>query len=247
MSVLLAFVSYGCETWSLALSDNSQTKSDNREQRRFRSIEFSDLWTSYLKLNYSLQSDAMMRLESLNPFPSSNSSQWFSRTTRSVSICSAYCYFTCSARSGHLFMDNRWYSRSTLKKGYFGKSNILQEEDSFHQQNWLKFKERSNVPHLVYSLAWCWNLDTLGKKDQKFLGSSEMWCWRRMEKISWTNCVRNEVLHRIKEEKNILHAVNKEECHLYCLHLALDLLSRTRYWNTGRRKDRSDGKTRNKT
>ena len=26
-------------------------------------------------------------------------------------------------------------------------------------------------------------------------------CWRRMEKISWTDRVRNEVLHKVKEEK----------------------------------------------
>ena len=36
--------------------------------------------------------------------------------------------------------------------------------------------------------------------DQKHLESCEMWCWRRMEKISWTNHVRNEeVLLRVKE------------------------------------------------
>jgi hypothetical protein len=30
---------------------------------------------------------------------------------------------------------------------------------------------------------------TLQKVDQKFLESFEMWCWRRMEKISWTDRV----------------------------------------------------------
>jgi hypothetical protein len=35
-----------------------------------------------------------------------------------------------------------------------------------------------------------------------------MWCWRRMEKISWTDRVRNEeVLYRVKEERNILHKI----------------------------------------
>ena len=33
---------------------------------------------------------------------------------------------------------------------------------------------------------------TLRAADQKYLESSEMWCWRRMEKISWTDHVRNE-------------------------------------------------------
>jgi hypothetical protein len=37
------------------------------------------------------------------------------------------------------------------------------------------------------------------------LESFEMWCWRRMEKISLTDRVRNEeVLHTVKEGRNIL-------------------------------------------
>jgi hypothetical protein len=45
--------------------------------------------------------------------------------------------------------------------------------------------------------------------DQKQLDSFEMWCWRRMEKISWTKHVRNEkVLLRVKEKKNILHEIS---------------------------------------
>jgi hypothetical protein len=36
----------------------------------------------------------------------------------------------------------------------------------------------------------------------------EMWCWRRMEKISWTDHVRNEaVLFRVKEKRNILYEI----------------------------------------
>jgi hypothetical protein len=36
----------------------------------------------------------------------------------------------------------------------------------------------------------------------------EMWYWRKMEKISWADCVRNkEVLYRVKEERNIVHAI----------------------------------------
>jgi hypothetical protein len=51
---------------------------------------------------------------------------------------------------------------------------------------------------------------TLRKMDQKYLESFEMWCWRRVERISWTDHVRNEeVLHRVKEERNILHTIKK--------------------------------------
>jgi hypothetical protein len=46
--------------------------------------------------------------------------------------------------------------------------------------------------------------------DQKHLKSFEMWCWGRMEKISWTDHVRNEeVLLRAKEQRNILHEMSK--------------------------------------
>ena len=48
--------------------------------------------------------------------------------------------------------------------------------------------------------------------DQKYVESFEMWYWRRMEKISWTNHVRNEeVLLRVNEQRNILHEVRKRK------------------------------------
>jgi hypothetical protein len=35
--------------------------------------------------------------------------------------------------------------------------------------------------------------------------------WRRMEKISWTDRVRDEVLHRVKGERNILHTIKRRK------------------------------------
>jgi len=53
---------------------------------------------------------------------------------------------------------------------------------------------------------------TLRAVDQKHKGSFEMWCWRRMEKISWTDNVRNEdVLLRVNEQRNILHEIRKRK------------------------------------
>jgi len=53
---------------------------------------------------------------------------------------------------------------------------------------------------------------TLRAMDQKHLESFEMWSWRRMEKISWTDHVRNEdVLFRVKEQRNILHEIRKRK------------------------------------
>jgi len=56
--------------------------------------------------------------------------------------------------------------------------------------------------------------------DQKYLESFEMWCCRRMEKISWTNCVRKEVLQRVKEDRNILQTIKTRKAnwigHILC-------------------------------
>jgi hypothetical protein len=62
---------------------------------------------------------------------------------------------------------------------------------------------------------------TIHAVDQKHLESFEMWCWRRMEKISWTDHVRNgEVLFRVKEQRNILHEISKRKAnwigHILC-------------------------------
>jgi hypothetical protein len=39
-----------------------------------------------------------------------------------------------------------------------------------------------------------------------------MWCCRRKEKISWTDCVRKEeVLRGDKKERNILHTIKRKK------------------------------------
>jgi hypothetical protein len=89
---------------------------------------------------------------------------------------------------------------------------------------------------------------TLRAMDQKHLESFEMWCWRRMEKISSIYHVRNEeVLLRVKEQRNILHEICKRKAnwigHTFCVETALyNGLLKERY-----RGDRSDRKTRKKT
>jgi len=48
--------------------------------------------------------------------------------------------------------------------------------------------------------------------DQKYLKKFEICGWRRMEKISWTDHVRNEkVLLRVNEQRNILHEIRKRK------------------------------------
>jgi hypothetical protein len=53
---------------------------------------------------------------------------------------------------------------------------------------------------------------TLRAVDRKHLESFEMWCWRRIEKINWTDHVRNEeVFLRVKDQRNILLETRKRK------------------------------------
>jgi hypothetical protein len=57
---------------------------------------------------------------------------------------------------------------------------------------------------LEHNIVWCWNLDNSV--------SFEMWCWRRMETIRWTDRVRTwEVPYRVKKERNILHTTKRRK------------------------------------
>jgi hypothetical protein len=57
--------------------------------------------------------------------------------------------------------------------------------------------------------AETWTLRAVNQKQKE---SFKMWCWRRMEKISWTDHERNEVvLLRVKKKKKILHEIRKRK------------------------------------
>jgi hypothetical protein len=95
-------------------------------------------------------------------------------------------------------------SRIALAKAAFNKKKTL--FTSKLDLNLRKKLVKCYIWNIAFYGAETW---TLRKVDEKYLESFEMWCWRRMEKISWTDRVRNEeVLHRVKEERNILHTTN---------------------------------------
>jgi len=96
-------------------------------------------------------------------------------------------------------------SRIAMAKAAFNKKKTL-----FTSKLDLNLRKKL-VKCYIWSMAFygaeTW---TLPAADQKYLESFEMWCWRRMEKISWTDRVRNgEVLLRVNEQRNILHKIRK--------------------------------------
>ena len=87
---------------------------------------------------------------------------------------------------------------------------------------------------------------TLRAADQKYLESLKC-AGRRMEKIGWTDHVRNEeVLLRVNEQGNILHEIRKREAnwigHILRRNCLLKQLIEGKNWRDG-----SDKKTRKKT
>jgi hypothetical protein len=61
---------------------------------------------------------------------------------------------------------------------------------------------KRHIWSIVFHGAETW---TLREVDRKYLEGLELCCWKRMDKINWTNNVKNEeVLRGVEEERNIL-------------------------------------------
>jgi len=84
------------------------------------------------------------------------------------------------------------------------------------------------------------------KVDWKSLRNFEVGCWRTLGKISWTDHVRNEeVLHRVKEKRNILHTIKRWKTswisHFLCRKCRLKHVVKGKL-----EENKSDGKTKKK-
>jgi hypothetical protein len=85
------------------------------------------------------------------------------------------------------------------------KSRIAKVTATFNKRALFTSKLDLNLSKKLVK-CYIWSIDvygtttwTLRKVDQKYLQSFEMWCWRRMEKSSGTDHVRNEeVLQTVK-------------------------------------------------
>jgi hypothetical protein len=74
------------------------------------------------------------------------------------------------------------------------------------------FNSSIPVPKYLRQCECTWFANKRNKIKKIFSECFEMWCWRRTEKITWTDHVRNEeVLLRVKEQRNILHEIPKRK------------------------------------
>ena len=145
-------------------------------------------------------------------------------------------YFKCL---GSMINDSRHTrdieTRITMEKAAFNRKKTL-----FTSKLDLNLRKKL-VKCYIWSIALhgaeTW---TLRKIHQKYLESFEMWCWTRMEKISWTDRVRNgEVLRQVKDERDVLHAIKRKKA-TWIGHIWRRNSFKTHYWRKYRRRDRSE-------
>jgi hypothetical protein len=96
-------------------------------------------------------------------------------------------------------------SRIAIAKSAFKKKRAL-----FTSKMDLEFRKKLVQCYIWTTALYGTETWTLRAVDQKHRESFEMWCWTRME-ISWTDHVKNEVLPRVKEQRNILHEIRKRK------------------------------------
>jgi hypothetical protein len=77
-------------------------------------------------------------------------------------------------------------SRIAMAKAAFNKKKTL-----FTSKLDLNFRKKLVKCYIWIIALYGAETWTFRKVEQKYLESFEMWCWRRMEKISWTDRVRN--------------------------------------------------------
>ena len=99
------------------------------------------------------------------------------------------------------------------------KRRIVLGKDAFTKRGELMRGglSKSLKKRLVKTLIWSVVLYgsetwTLRKEDIKRLEAFEMWIWRRMEKVSWTERMTNEeVLKRVEEERSLMTTLRERQ------------------------------------
>jgi hypothetical protein len=114
-------------------------------------------------------------------------------------------------------IDNEGRSKKEIK------SRIGQAKKAFLLKS--KLLTSNNVDqrtrkHLIKTYVWSTALYdcgtwTLNKKEETTLEAFEMWCWRKMKKIKWTELKTNEeVLDLVKKKRTLLNNLRSRRWHI---------------------------------
>jgi hypothetical protein len=99
-------------------------------------------------------------------------------------------------------------SRIAMEKAAFNKKRAL-----FTSTLDLKLRKKLVKCYILSIAVYGAETLTLRAVDQTHLESFEMWCWRTIEKITWTDHVRNE---EVKEQRNIIREISKRKANWIC-------------------------------
>src|SRR6218665_930079 len=75
----------------------------------------------------------------------------------------------------------------------------------------LKMPQENNGENTDCVTLYCGEIWTMRKEDITRLDAFEMKVWRRMEKISWTEHISNEVLKLVEEERSLLTIIRTRQ------------------------------------
>jgi len=117
---------------------------------------------------------------------------------------------------GSIISEDSKSKREIIKRIFEARISFNQKGGLFTSRN-ISIRTRIN---LLKTYVWSimpygsetW---TIAKEEQRRIEAFEMWCYRRMFKISWTGMVTNkEVLERMAERKTVWNSIKKRrnEC-----------------------------------
>jgi len=123
--------------------------------------------------------------------------------------CNEFCYL------GSIITNDNRSKRDV-------KSRIAQAKKAFAEKRQLLTSSISleTRKNFLYTYIWSVALNgcetwTLRSDDKKRIESFEMWCYRKMMKISWVDKITNEeVLKQVNEKRTIWKAIQKRRCRM---------------------------------
>ena len=109
----------------------------------------------------------------------------------------------------HIYCDVQWHSTTHKHIAMYNGTVQLTLLTSKISMELKKRIIRSTVWSVMMYGAETW---TLTQADRKRIEAFEMWIWRRMLKISWTEKVSNEeVLMKVGEQRNVLNIISRRK------------------------------------
>jgi hypothetical protein len=113
---------------------------------------------------------------------------------------------------GSLISEDGYCEKDIRTRIGMGKSAFMAKKKLLNSNINMELKKRI-IKSMVWSVmlygAETW---TLTQAEKKRIEAFEMWVWRRMLKISWTEKISNdEVLKRVGEQRNILNIISRRK------------------------------------